>query len=726
MDSEIVDVVTDWESESYTGGYDGLRDLADGEFTGAVTEGSAWLFFLNGRVVGAFDGGVDAFEAADGTAFGAPDPSLPLLFTMLATGGETKAQYYTEDTSLSSADDTLSAGSFTGYVELSENVFSGDYYVVYYGGRKLPCAFVGQGRDLLTGDEAFSRAADETGIYEVMDVDVEVTELPEPDEPAEPESDPDPDAGSSGTAEPAEPSTATTATTETAEPTATETTETTDDTPDGTAAATAQPPEGDDGTTESPTDGGATAAPSAPAPEAGAGTADPAGGAGATASESGTTASESTPSGPEPATDPTTTEPTTRTAAEREWQETRTIPSLDPTESSTDGEPSGDTTETESRSESTSGGGTDARTSGRTVGAPADGGTRGQSADAGTQTDSRARGGEQSRGRSQAGGGSRSDEQTAALRERVAELESERDDARDRLQERESELEETEATVSQLREDNERLESRVAELESELEETRERLREFEAQRPDGDTEVTPSAALSGTNLFVRYDSKSDPTLETAHAETATRAQVEENLRVEVHTDFESEDAVVDGETYDEFLAGTVEYNFVGWVIRELLYELQETGAEGKLRDLYDAIPKVDRAELHGVVELVGDDQKVEGERPFDVILRDRMGDPLVVANVTDAREATAEPEVTELISDAREVAESRDSLGCAAYVSASFFEPRALEAVTSETGGGLLSRNKRASYVKLARKQGFHLGLVESREEGFHFTVPEL
>ncbi len=155
MESEIVEQVTDWESQSFSGGYDGLRDLADAEFTGAVTEGTAWLFFLNGRVVGVFEGSLDRFESADGTAHRAPDPSLPLLFTMLETGGETKAQYYTEDTSLSSADGTLSSGNFTGYVELSENVLSGDYYVVYYGGRKLPCAYVGASRDLLTGEEAF-------------------------------------------------------------------------------------------------------------------------------------------------------------------------------------------------------------------------------------------------------------------------------------------------------------------------------------------------------------------------------------------------------------------------------------------------------------------------------------------------------------------------------------------------------------------------------------------
>jgi hypothetical protein len=739
MDSEIVDVVTDWESESFSGGIDGLRDLADEEFTGAVTEGTGWLFFLNGRVVGVFDGDLDRFDGASGRAHRAPDPSLPLLFTMLATGGETKAQYYTEDTSLSSADDTLSAGSFTGYVELSENVLSGDYYVVYYGGRKLPCAFLGQSRDIVTGEEAFDRAADEVGIYEVMDVDVEITELPEPAEPDS--SAPDsvasepPDAGGAGAG--ADEGDTTASEDVSVEETAAEGGDTGEATARDAVAA-----ESPSRTAEAGTDGTATAAESRVGSASGgrgstadmapdaepADTVEPAGatepGSRGSAAEpprqptdGGATATREANGGIEAGAEPSDPD----LASEREWQETRTIPSLDPSESSTDGTPDG------AVDEESAAVGHSADTT--TRGSESDGDSRAAGSRRVSGTDGRESGSEG--GQSTRGGGV--NETVATLRERVVEVESERDETRRELQQtreqlerRESELERREEELADTRADNEELSERVTELEAEIEGLRDQLTEFEAQQPDGDRELAPAAALSGTNLFVRYDSKSEPTLETAHAETATRAEVEENLRLETHTEFEQAAVVVEGETYDEFLSDTVEYSFVQWVVRELLYELQETGAEGKLKDLYDAIPKIDRAELHGAVELVGEDQKIEGERPFDVILRDRMGEPLVVANVADAREATAEPAVSELIGDAREVAESRDSLGCAAYVSASFFEPRALETATEETGGGLLSRNKRASYVKLARKRGFHLGLVESRDEGFHFTVPEL
>jgi hypothetical protein len=59
-------------------------------------------------------------------------------------------------------------------------------------------------------------------------------------------------------------------------------------------------------------------------------------------------------------------------------------------------------------------------------------------------------------------------------------------------------------------------------------------------------------------------------------------------------------------------------------------------------------------------------------------------------------------------------------------VTASFFEPNALETASEATSGGLLSRDKRESFVRLGRKQGYHLCLVEAREGKFHLAVPEL
>ncbi len=186
MDARIVEQITEWSSRPFSGGLETLHALADEEFSGAVKAGSAWLFMLNGRVIGVFDGSLDTFEESNGTQFEAPHPSLPLLFSMQERGGTTQAKYYTNDTPLKEASETLASNGFTGYIELSENVLSGDYYVVYHGGRSMSAAYVGQSEQLITGDEAFSRANDEVGIYEVVATDVDIVDLPEPEPTPEP------------------------------------------------------------------------------------------------------------------------------------------------------------------------------------------------------------------------------------------------------------------------------------------------------------------------------------------------------------------------------------------------------------------------------------------------------------------------------------------------------------------------------------------------------------
>ncbi|MFB9824982.1 DUF7527 domain-containing protein [Halobaculum roseum] len=809
MDGETVETVTGWESEPLSGGIDGLRTLQSRDFTGAVTEGHAWLFMLNGRVVGVFDGSLDSFADADGTAYVAPDPSLPLLYAMRERGGETKARYYTNDTALSAADAKLSSGKFTGYIELSENVLSGDYYAVYYGGRRLACAFVGTGeqKQVLTGDEAFEAADDEVGIYEVVDVDVDVVDIPDP----EPE--PEPDSGTDS--DPAPDSAAASATAAAADPDA--------------AASGDSPADGDDrseaDSSTSITFGGAggsggdgepddageptdarepTEADESPSTVATAGDDDPAPDASPTADATATTdaevpddpestdddgeaaaASPSDDGGPRPSGDPREGAPdpsrpsnassrgdgaatrresagSDRSAAswpanrppegdrddretgdrgkpegsgsdgdpfsaEEQWRETRSIPSLDPSRTATpaaeDAGTNGSAAAAERRRRRD-------RSAGETQSATDDAGRREA---AGADADGRRSSDRDDGSGARVEGPADASEELAAAREALATARAERDRAIEGAREAREQLESTEEELDGLREENERLSERVEELEAELAEARE---ELEAAREraavgDGDDGDAPARtvpadrALAGTNLFVRYDSKGGATLEKAHAGGASRSDVNDNLRLELHTDFEAADAAVDGRPFREFLTDTIEYGFVEWAVRELLYEIQSTGNESALRDLFDAIPEIDRAELDGTVA-VDDADGGATEHTFDVVLRDRMGNPLLVADVTEGRDATTESMLDGLVGDAGAVADADDHLAAGFYVTASFFEPGALEAAADATGGGLLSRGKRKSFVKLSRKQGFHLCLVESREGEFHVNVPEL
>jgi len=608
---EGVDAAREWNTVPAERGDGGLHALADAGFSGAVTDGTAWALFTNGRVVGVVRGAVDDFADADLTAHEAPDPALPLLLAMRERSGEPRAQYYSEETPLSEVDDRLRQGGFTGYVELSENVLSGDYYVVYYGGDRMPVAFVGNARRVVAGDEAFDRADDEVGIYGVHDVAVEVVDLPAPAGVAEEADAEDGDpAGVTGEAD--------------AE----------DGDPASVADAPAPDPTGDD-----------------PTPASGTGDDDESG----VTADAGGVADDADSEGPAddaPGTDE-------RAAA-------------DPVETTT--------------------GGAGAGADDAGDGASADGAVAWTASEDGVLDDP--------------------DDG------RVERLRSERDEAR-------AERDDLRATVEDLR-------ARLSEVESERDDLRTRVERLRARVEEagdagdaGGRALPAAAALSGTNLFVRYQSKASPTLERALDDGAEREAVDENLLLERHTSFEHDGATVDGQAYDAFLESTVEYRFVEWLVRTLPFELRDAAGKRPLGRLYKAMPSFDRAELDGSVTVEGEDGT--RELGFDVVVRDRTGAPLAVADVFDGREPVTEAMISELAADARAAAAAHESLGAALFVTTSYYAPEALELAEAETAsGGLFGRGARESYVRLDRSHGFHLCLVEARDGGFHLGVPDL
>jgi len=734
MRSQTEEAVTGWDREPFSGGYGGLHEFADREFTGAVTQGSTWAFLLNGRIVGVADGTIEAFDGADGTAYVAPDDALPLLFAMKERGGEVRAQYYTNDTPLSEVDETLSSGGFTGYLELSENVLSGDYYVVYYGGKSMTAAFVGNNRELVAGEEAFERADDEVGIYEVRDVDVDIVDVPEP--AGDDASDAAGAANAAGAAGSADTAGDVGQTTD-----AEAATDDVDAEPEVGSGSTGAPSEGTSSGTEasSPVDDADGATESAPDRS---GTADA-----ADAARSGGTAdptdarpdrseeTEGAGAESEPRTGVRTPPDESPFADEAQWRETTSVPALDPENSATEpekGDRSGKSgrsaaartgaTESAENAESAEGGSDRSRQRGSSGSRSGSGSGSGSGA---PSPDRRAAG---RASRSRAAGdddGTTDGAQAAELRERVEALREARDEA-------ERERDELAGERDRYREEVERLKGRIEELEAEVDRLESELEGLSAAGGAGAAADGPSLssekALRETNLFVRYQSKSGGTLEKAHAGEATQGEVNDNLRVEHHTRFEAETATVDGRPFDGFLTDTIEYGFVRWVVGDLLYEIGETGNGDALADLFDAIPEIDRAELHGEVSLVYEDEGKEQreQETFDVVFRDRMGNPLLVANVNDSREPTPGEAMESLVERSERLKESNESLGGAFAVTASYFEPDALEAAQDATGGGLFSRGKKLSYVRLSRKRGYHLCLVETREGNFHLNVPEL
>jgi hypothetical protein len=698
--------VTAWKTRPTEDGYAGLHALSEASFSGIVASEGAWLFLIDGRPVGLTGGSIESFADAPLDAYVAPHRALPLLFAMRERGGEVRGRYYTGDTPLSEVAEALSAGGFTGYVELSENVLSGEYHLVYHRGRSTAVAFVGEQERLLTDGEARDRADREVGIYEVRAVGVEEIDLPDPvgssstapatslSEPASTEevsaersepapnpgvdaesadhgskADPDSDDGSRGSADP-EPGTG--------------------PEPDGVA----DPPVGTASAEEEPSaeHGSATADGAGTDPEtSSAASIDDPSGSGAL-DVSGDDADESRieTGGPmEPsAGSAEVNEPfepidrwgsvidepvEDRLAAERQWRETVRIPSI---------EPDGDDSTTDSADPATPDPpGSDA------------GSGPGETTGSGPEETS----------------GSEPDTGTEAPVERRT-------------------LDGIEADVGRLREEVASLRERV-----------DRIEESETDPPvpgddHGRAETLPPArALEATNLFVRYANAGEATLDAAHSAGADRESVVENLRLERHTGFDPGEVAVDGRPFEEFLEGRLEYRFADWLVGELLFDLGETGHEGGLAGLYDALPRIDRIEFDGTVDAGADedapaeetDTPAEDAPTFDVVFRDRLGDPLIVADCVDSREPVDDRRVASLVTAATEAKHASDGLAGAILTTTSFFDPGALGTAEEATGSGLLGGGSRESYVTVSRRTGYHLCLVEMRD-AFHVRMPEL
>jgi len=776
MSTRVVDRVENWNERSFTEGYQTLADLADEEFSGVIRTNGTALFMTKGVPIEVQDGTLTDFEGAAGTAYESPSPALPVLAVMQADNEGVRDELYSEQTSLAEVDSKLSDGGFTGYIELSENVLSGDYYVVYHGGRSMSVGFVGESARLIDGDEAFETANDEVGIYQIRPAEITPLDLPEPKETAvEPEDTPESDTATETPPSDDSPVDDTDAESEKADSPASGEETSVDDQPtdEGGSSPVAEPEQED---TSVPTGAGTDAESSNTARSV-----EQSGSPRQTQQQSsqGTTnrtgQSQPTESAPQSGTaqqapphDTGSYQPPTQRGAENQPQsshrqgptpsrtqqspartpqggtqsmETHAIPSLDPTRTQEKQAGPAVTHQTAGTAQqptgqhSTQPNHQPAQANPTQQGAapqpPQQGQSGSQHTDPAPANPSEA-GGENA---AESASDDAAESETAAeqtgheaelealesakaeLDERVDQLETERDEL-------ETENEELTAELEAVRTERDELAAEVDQLQSELT----RLETELGAATGAEQRITPQEALLGTDIFIRYQSKGEATLDTAHDGEASREELNRNLRLEKHTQFEAESASVGGQTYAEFLDGTVEYQFVEWLVRELLFEIRDTGHAKALKDLYNVLPNVDRAELGGVVEIqtMEDGEQITLEESFDVVLRDRMGEPLLVANLNDSREAATAGMMERLITSAERVGESVDTFAGAFLVTRSFFERGALEIAGEATQSGFLNREKRKSFVNLSRKTGYHLCLVEARNDNFHMAVPEL
>lgn len=643
MDSRIETVTSEWRYRACEMGIPGLHALSDASFSGAVSANGTQAFLVNGRIVGIIGGTIESFREQELSALESDDPALPLLCAMLSKSTTTEAEYYTGETPLDEVHKTLSSGSFTGYLELSENVFSGDYFVLYYGGTAQYAAILGTQDRVITGSEAYERASEEVGIYQVRSADIEVIDIPEPSPeelaatrdiesanspaPTEPEPvDPSPETTSSHPQEdPPEPEPAESSQ---SDPTTIEKSTPTENTVDRQVTARRERSDSSDDVEDE--------------------------------SESNSGPLETISEIPNPTLDESPGRASRNRDTHEPLDELLTIPALDP-EQTVILRPAEDT-EVQAGTENAN-----------TPSEP----------DTSEEPDEEPE------------AAPNPEEQLAALTE----------------------------TLESVERENEQLRNRIQELEAELDSRP----EPEPENDTNETTVPPRRAIDGTNLLVRYGSKAQPTLDDAVDGNTPKSDVADNLRIEWHTDFDVDSAVIEGQPFTEFITNRLEYQFADWLLEDLLFELRDTGQQSEFSGLFESIPDIDRVEFDGTIPVHSEQS---GERsseayPFDMVFRNGMGEPIIVANVHDDRTPTDAGPVGELLEDSNRVGTERKSLSAALFVTKSYFEPAALETVAEATSGGFLTGGSEVSYVNVSRKHGFHLCLVEARNDTFHLNVPD-
>lgn len=170
MDYNIQSITNYWDEIDVTGATVRSFGPVDRAFSGRVqiatpSESPCSVLIVNGYAVQTSE----SLPKSDVSVIGAKeaqDPSLPFLVAVEGRSTE-RLRRYTRDLSLEKVVDKLTGTGFTGYVELVENVVSGDYYVTFHAGRPRYVAIHSEERPPVIGEEAKEEMFKEVGIYSV-------------------------------------------------------------------------------------------------------------------------------------------------------------------------------------------------------------------------------------------------------------------------------------------------------------------------------------------------------------------------------------------------------------------------------------------------------------------------------------------------------------------------------------------------------------------------------
>jgi hypothetical protein len=158
--------------------------------------------------------------------------------------------------------------------------------------------------------------------------------------------------------------------------------------------------------------------------------------------------------------------------------------------------------------------------------------------------------------------------------------------------------------------------------------------------------------------------------------------------------------------------------------------MRQTRTE-KLKEVYASIQNIDRIDFDEDVDIDrGDDSSATPS--FDVIFRNKYGDPRLAAVFDNTPDPITENKVHQLINDAGWVSQSEAPFNGAFFVTTSYFEAKALEAAydaTCDTRGRTILPSVLKNCGPFSNLYGYHpchACLVNAKENDFSLVFPEL
>lgn len=263
-------------------------------------------------------------------------------------------------------------------------------------------------------------------------------------------------------------------------------------------------------------------------------------------------------------------------------------------------------------------------------------------------------------------------------------------------------LDNIEAAVSQL-------EAKIDELSSLLQTT--------AVSDSTQHSLTPRQAIENTRLSIR------PKLGKADSEEDMQAETKRPRKniIPIAT-LDTENTTVEDTSYEDFIRGTVEHQFVEWISSEFYSHIERRGAVN--------LPGVEQmvSQMRQIVfrDTLENNATSGSETSYDAVIYGKNGEPTGIVTQIDADREGRISDIRKTIGHLQPVADSNTNMLNVFVLSSSGFSPGIcpeMQGLTEEKG--IMKREDRDALVKSDDGGEMHVCLLEVTKTEFFVVYPE-